>query len=242
MLLVIAMIIFCLIISLGYWLGNSSKNANGWAMDDLTNPDSAALQNRINSKLFDNSMVDMPGSGLDIDSSVDQNAMEARLAGLTKNVTTEKMPSAEQLEIFYQQNKHLYREPAKIWLWLDTYSTARYGGQVFDIARRALDTLSDYSAADGTGSLPGPGSDRFNRYEATLSTELEEKYGRGFTSQLLLLIDSGAALPCWAGPISSAIGAHLVCVEKINRGAYTPFEEIKSQLINDWRFSVATES
>ena len=233
------MIIFCLIISLGYWLGNSNKSTEGLAMDELTNPDSAELQSRINSKLFDNSVLDMPGSGADIDSSIDQNAMDARLAGLTKNVTTETMPNAEQLEIFYQQNKHQYREPSKLWLWIDTYSTARYGGQVFDRAGRALETMRGYSATDEAHSLSGLNSDRFSRYEAVLSTALEEKYGRGFAAQLLLLIDKSEVLPCWAGPLSSALGAHLVCVKKIDWGAYTPLEEIKSQLINDWRFSLA---
>ena len=203
-------------------------------MDQLTNPDTAELQSRINSKLFDNAMVDVPGIGADIDSSIDQDAMEARLAGLTKNVTTQKIPTAQQLESFYQQNRDSYREPAKLWLWVDTYSTARYGGQVFEQAQQALDTL--------ISNLVTREADSFDRYSAILSTELEEKYGRAFTAKLLSLISGSESLPCWSGPISSAIGAHLVCVKKIDWGAYTPLEEIKSQLINDWRFSVTTES
>jgi hypothetical protein len=231
LLLVIAMIIFCLIIGFGYWSKSTDKS---WAMDQLTHLDNAALQSRINSKLFDNSLIDVPGIGADIDSSIDQSAMDARLLGLTKNVTTQKIPSAQQLEGFYQQNRDNYRQPSKLWLWVDTFSTARYGGQVFAEAQRALD------AAIGKPSIREGAM--IDRYGAILSTELEEKYGRDFTAKLLLLIDRNNALPCWAGPISSAIGAHLVCVKKIDWGAYTPLEEIKSQLINDWRFSVATES
>lgn len=224
------MIIFCTLISVGYWLKSGDKSTDNWAMDQLTNPDNAELQNRINSKLFGNTMVDVPGIGADIDSSIDQDAMEARLAGLTKNVTTQKIPTAQQLERFYQQNRDSYREPAKLWLWVDTFSTARYGGQVFEKAQQALSNFSTREA------------DLFDRYGAILSTELEEKYGRAFTAKLLSLVSGSELLPCWAGPISSAIGAHLVCVKKIDWGAYTPLEEIKSQLINDWRFSVATES
>lgn len=232
------MIIFCLAVSLGYWLKNTDKSDKGWAMDELTNPNNAALQTQINSKLFDNSMVDVPGIGADIDSGIDQDAMEARLAGLTKNVTTQKVPSAQQLESFYQQNRDNYREPAKLWLWVDTFSTARYGGQVFEEAQQSLDSL----AGNPAGTASNREGDLFDRYGAILSTELEEKYGRAFTAKLLLMINSSNALPCWAGPISSAIGAHLVCVKRIDWGAYTPLEEIKSQLINDWRFSVATEN
>lgn len=238
LLLIIVMIIFCTLISLGYWLKSGDKLPDNWAMDQLTNPDNAELQTRINRKLFDNSMVDVPGIGADIDSSIDQDAMEARLAGLTKNVTTQKIPSAQQLEKFYQQNRDNYREPAKLWLWVDTFSTARYGGQVFEQAQQALGNLSTREADRETDRE----TNSFDRYGAILSTELEEKYGRAFTAKLLSLIRDSDLLPCWAGPISSAIGAHLVCVKEIDWGAYTPLEEIKSQLINDWRFSVAIGS
>ena len=234
LLLIIVMIIFCTLISLGYWLKKTDKAEKSWAMDQLTTPDNAALQSRINSQLFDNDMVDAPGIGADIDSTLDQSAMEAKPAGLTKNVTTQKMPTTQQLESFYRQHRDNYREPSQLWLWVDTYSTARFGGQVFEKAQQALD-----NSVKNTSITK---DDRFDRYGAILSTELEEKYGRAFTGKLLALINNSQSLPCWGGPISSAIGAHLVCVKEIDWGAYTPLEEIKSQLINDWRFSVATES
>ena len=234
LLLIILMLIFGALLGLGYWYKSTDSVEANWAMDELTNPDNAALQSRINSKLFTDDMVDVPGIGADIDSTMDQSAMEAKLAGLTKNVTTEKIPTAEELEGFYQLNRDNYREPSKLWLWVDTYSNARFGGQVFEKAKQALDTLVE--------NLSTREADSFDRYGAILSTELEEKYGRAFTEKLLSLIADRQSLPCWAGPISSAIGAHLVCVKKIEWGTYPAIEEIKSQLINDWRFSVASES
>ena len=237
LLLIILMLIFGALLGLGYWLKSADSVEANWAMDELTNPDNVALQSRINRKLFAEDMVDVPGIGADIDSTMDQSAMEAKLAGLTKNVTTEKIPTAEELEGFYQLNRDNYRQPSKLWLWVDTFSTARHGGQVFEKAQQALDTL----VGDLSTRTADREADSFDRYGAILSTELEEKYDRAFTAKLLSLIGGSEALPCWAGPISSAIGAHLVCVKKIDWGAYTPLEEIKSQLINDWRFSVATD-
>jgi alpha-beta hydrolase superfamily lysophospholipase len=157
--------------------------------------------------------------------------MDAKLAGLTKNVTTQTMPSDQQLENFYQQNKTHYREPSTLWVWVVGFSTAIHGGQAFERAQLALDTPIGET----------PKGDSFDRYDAILSTELAEKYGQAFSTKLLLLGANNDALPCWAGPISSAQGAQLVCVKKIDWGAYTPLEEIRSQLINDWRFSVATD-
>ena len=102
LLLIILMLIFGVLLGLGYWCKITDSVEANWAMDELTNPDNAALQSRINSKLFTDDMVDVPGIGADIDSTMDQSAMEAKLAGLTKNVTTERIPTAEELEGFYQ--------------------------------------------------------------------------------------------------------------------------------------------
>ncbi len=229
LLLIILMVIFCALISVAYWLKTTDKVEENWAMDQLTTPDNADLQSRINRLLLDTAIVDVLGIGADIDSTLDQSAMDAKLVGLTKNVTTQKTPTNHELEDFYQRSKDSYREPSKFWLKVVSFSLASYGGQVFEKAQLELDK----SAA--------PEGDLFDRYGAILSTELEEKYGWGFTAKLFLLIEKNDSLPCWAGPISSAYGAHLVCVEKINWGAYTPLQEIRSQLINDWRFAEARE-
>ena len=221
------MVIFCVIVSAAYWLSNSDHDKKDWAMDKLTTPNNAALQSRINRTLFDNSMVDIPGIGADVERTLDPSAMAAKLSGLTKNVTTQRSPSAEQLEEFYQQNKADYREASKLWLKIISFRTAIHGGQVFEKAQQALQADSR------------PSGDKSDHHKGIISLQLEAQYGRGFTEELLLLSEQSAKLPCWAGPISSASGVHLVCVERVVWGAYTPLEEIRSELINDWRFSIA---
>ena len=239
LLLTIFLVALYAAVGLNNWLKSSPEADSNLRMDQLTNADNEELQSRINSKLFGNDMVDVPGIGGDIDSTVDQSAMDVKLAGLTKNVTTQTMPSDQQLENFYQQNKTHYREPSTLWIWVVGFSTAIHGGQAFEKAQLALGSLDNppITKADET-----PKGDTFDRYDAILSTELAEKYGQAFSTKLLLLAANNDSLPCWAGPISSAQGAQLVCVKEIDWGAYTPLEEIRSQLINDWRFSVATES
>ena len=229
LLLIILMLVFCTFLSLAYWFYNPNKTDENWAVEQLSTPDRDQLQSRINSQLFtDNSLNSAVGDS-DLDSTVDTSAMDARLQGLTKNVTTQAMPSNLQLENFYRQNRENYREPSKLWLELVGFSTALHGAGAFERAELALRQSSP------------PSGDSIEQLDAILSTELEAKYGRAFTENLMLLLADNA-LPCWAGPISSARGAKLVCVKKIVWGAYTPLEEIRSQLINDWRFSVATES
>ena len=229
LLLILLMLVFCTFISLVYWFYNPHKSDNNWAVDQLGTPDRDDLQSRINSRLFADESLDSAVDDSDMESTVDSSAMDARLQGLTKNVTTQALPSDQQLENFYRQNRENYREPSTLWLQMVGFSTALHGAAAFEKAELALRESST------------PSGDSFDRYDAVLSTELEKKYSRAFTETLMLLLAENK-LPCWAGPISSARGAQLVCVKKIDWGAYIPLEEIKSQLINDWRFSVATEN
>jgi hypothetical protein len=225
-------------VGLNNWLKSSNKADSTLRMDELTKPDTAELQSRINSQLLDATRVNETEIGANTDNIGDTSAMDERLAGLTKNVTTQVIPSDQQLEDFYLQNRENYREPAKLGVWVVGFSTAIHGGQSFEKAQLALGALSEAVGKEETI----PKGDTFDRYGAILSTELAEKYGQGFSTELLLLAANNDSLPCWAGPISSAQGAQLVCVKRIAWGAYTPLEEIRSQLINDWRFSVASES
>lgn len=230
LLLTILLVVLYTAFGLNNWLKGSTETDSTLRMDELTNPDTTELQSRINSQLLDATRVNETEIGA-ADNSEDASAMDARLAGLTKNVTTQAIPSDQQLEDFYLQNKEKYREPSKLWVWVVGFSTAIHGGQAFEKAQLAL-----------TDKTETPKGDTFDRYGAILSTELAEKYDQGFSTKLLLLAANNDSLPCWAGPISSAQGAQLVCVKKIEWGAFTPLEEIRTQLINDWRFSVATEN
>lgn len=230
LLLTILLVVLYTAVGFNNWLKGSTEKDSILRMDELTNPDTTELQSRINSQLLDATRVNETEIGA-ADNSQEASAMDARLAGLTKNVTTQTIPSDQQLEDFYLQNKENYREPSKLWVWVVGFSTAIHGGQAFEKAQLAL-----------AGKTETPKGDTFDRYGAILSTELAEKYGQAFSTRLLLLAANNDSLPCWAGPISSTQGAQLVCVKKIDWGVYTPLEEIRSQLINDWRFSVAIES
>ena len=229
LLLIILMLIFCTFLSVAYWFNNPHKTNSSWAVDQLNTPNRNDLQNRINSQFFADDSLDTAGDGRDLNSTVDTSAMDARLEGLTKNVTTQAVPSNQQLEDFYRQNRENYREPSKLWLELVSFSTALHGAEAIDKAQQALAKSSP------------PVGDSVENLQAVLSTTLEEKYGGAFADTLLLKLAENT-LPCWIGPISSARGVQLVCVKKIVWGAYTPLEEIRTQLINDWRFSMAVES
>lgn len=219
-----------------YWLTRATPMTDpAFSLDALTNADSEALQELIDSQLFGESIVEVAGIGADIDSTTDSSAMQTKLAGLTKNVTTQQLPSSAELGVFYQLNKQRYRNPSKFWLEVISFATAKHGGRVFQMAAQSLNLEQP------------PVGDRSEQYAAISSVELERVYGQGFVDSLMTIEQSqaqlgDASLPCWYGPISSSMGAHLVCVDRIIWGDYPPLHEVENQLINDWRFSTSHEA
>lgn len=221
-----------------YWLTRATPDQDSsQGLDALTNVDSAVLQQRINSQLFGQAITEPAGIGAEIHSTTDTSAMQAKLAGLTKNVTTQQLPSADELAVFYKLNRERYRNPSKFWLEVISYTTAKHGGRVFEKAKQGLDT----------GQTPG--GDRRDHHAAISTIELENIYGQSFVDSLMEIEQTrvkskteGAALPCWHGPISSSQGAHLVCIQRVTWGDYPPLEEVENQLINDWRFSISQDA
>ena len=221
-----------------YWLTTATPDQDSsQGLDALTNVDSAVLQQRINNQLFGQAITEPPGIGAEIQSTTDRSAMQAKLARLTKNVTTQQVPSANELAVFYKLNRERYRNPSKFWLEVISYTTAKHGGRVFEKAKQGLDT----------GQTPG--GDRRDHHAAISTIELENIYGQSFVDSLMEIEQTrvkskteGAALPCWHGPISSSQGAHLVCIQRVTWGDYPPLEEVENQLINDWRFSISQDA
>ena len=220
-----------------YWLARTAPDvdaSNG--LDALTNIDSEALQQHINNKLFGEAITEPQGMGVEIDSTTDTLAMQAKLAGLTKNVTTQRLPTADELKTFYTLNQQRYRNPSTFWLEVISFATAKHGGQVFERAEQELKTGQP------------PVGDLRDQYTAISTIELETLYGQSFVDSLMEIeqpisaLSKTPPLACWHGPISSSLGAHLVCVDKMIWGDYPPLEEVENQLINDWRFSVSRET
>jgi hypothetical protein len=244
--LILLMSIVIALSTAAYWLTRATPDQDSsQGLDALTNVDSAVLQQRINNQLFGQAITEPPGIGAEIQSTTDRSAMQAKLARLTKNVTTQQVPSANELAVFYKLNRERYRNPSKFWLEVISYTIAKHGGRVFEQAKQGLDT----------GQTPG--GDRRNQHAAISTIELENLYGQSFVDSLMEIeqtrvkskienkIESkteGAALPCWYGPISSPQGAHLVCIQRVTWGDYPPLEEVENQLINGWRFSISQDA
>jgi hypothetical protein len=92
-------------------------------------------------------------------------------------------------------------------------------------ARQVLDEEMDLATKSETISLN--------------SVEIDERYGSDFSQKLIdLYIDQKDDPTCWQEPITSKVGAHLICFKQVELGAIPTIASIRSLLINDWRYAM----
>lgn len=202
-----------------------------WDASRKNLPDISVLEQRIETDLFGVEALSTEGMGADIYQVVDSEAMAAKLSGLTKHVTTLRVPTEAELETYYKKHGPRYRDPSRFSFQHVVYTTARHGGQADLVAKKAL--ALEVKKGDKTALAP--------RYFSVNSSKIDRLFGNSFADKLFEMV-KGDNLPCWAGPITSRHGAHLVCIENAILGTVPDLALVRSQVINDWRFSVVKDA
>ena len=214
-----------------WWFAESRPIDQNWDLGNKHLPDKDALQQRIDQTLYSKQSEQTLSMGTDREQIIDPQAMEAKLAGLTKTVTLSREPTTEELTIFYRRHQENYREASQFSFKQLIFPFAKYGGLA---TTRARETLKDMQAN------PDHLKARAEPPEAIYlsSLQLDTRYGQGYSDKMLGLISShqNTALPCWSGPITSKIGAHIICFKQVKLGAIPELKSIRSQVINDWRY------
>ena len=217
-----------------YWLllEADAPSDLDWDANRKNLPDISILEQRIETNLFGEEAEGTEGMSADIDEVVNHSAMEIKLEGLTKNITTTRQPTEKELITFYAEHRAQYRESSRFSFKQVIFTRAKHGGQARLKATQAL------QESESSGSEPqGDKSTLAERYFSATSTRIDGEFGNNFAQKLFELVKEGE-LPCWAGPIASGHGVHLVCIENASLGVIPKLEEVRSQVINDWRFSV----
>ena len=214
----------------GFWRHQMQTPDQYWDDEQIKMPDQKQLQLLIDRQIQERESQLDQQIGTDIDQILDQQAMEARLSGLTKNVTTTREPSQSELNVFFQQHREQYREASQFRFKQLIFSKKKYGGQAVSKAQESLirtKTDSEYAMQLKANAETS---------EFT-SLQLDETYGQGYSEKILEL--TAHSLPCWSQPITSIEGAHLLCIEKVKLGKIPTLESVRSQAINHWRHANA---
>jgi hypothetical protein len=216
---------FLALMAISYWWIKVHESSEiSWDDSQIKLPSSELLQQQIDQQLSEKSQI-TNAPGANSDRIVDPQAMQIKLTGLTKNITTERIPSVEELKEFFQQHKQQYREQSYFKLSQIIFSHAKYGGQAMKTARQVLDEEMDLATKSETISLN--------------SVEIDERYGSDFSQKLIdLYIDQKDDPTCWQEPITSKVGAHLICFKQVELGAIPSVASIRSLLVNDWRYAM----
>jgi hypothetical protein len=215
-----------ILIAGGYCWYQTQPSDQYWDSQRIKLPDTKQLQQRIDQQLQDRESQLDQQIGVDIDQILDQQAMEAKLSVLTKNVTTTREPSQHELSDFFQQHKEQYRQASQLRFKQLVFAKTKYGGQAVNQAENSLiRTKTDPEYAKYL-------KQSIETIELS-SLQLDEIYGQGYSDKLLKLAQQ--SLPCWSQPITSIVGAHLLCIEKVRIGTIPTLESVKSQVINHWR-------
>jgi hypothetical protein len=103
----------------------------------------------------------------------------------------------------------------------------RYGGQAVSMAQKILDTAAAHRK-------PPLALARLN------TLEIDRLYGAEFSKKIVAeVLEHPQNLPCWTKPITSKIGAHLLCFKQVSIGTIPELESLKPQLVNHWRYETA---
>ncbi|MGB1383141.1 MAG: hypothetical protein ACPH7H_06550 [Porticoccaceae bacterium] len=220
-LLVVSALSYC-------WVKYLQPEHNSWDETSIQLPDTEELQLYIDKKITQKSEISRQVNN-PLDEIIDDQAMQIKLSGLTKNITTERVPTDKELSQFYQQHQEQYRQISSFEFTQYLLTNIRYGGQAVSMAQKILNTA--------------PANRKSPQALVSLNTlEIDRLYGAEFSKKIMAeILEHPQNLPCWTKPITSKIGAHLLCFKQVNIGTIPELESIKPQLVNHWRYENARE-
>ena len=208
------------------WIKYIKPSEKTWDESFIQLPDSEKLQLYIDKKTHQESEITRQVNS-NIDNIIDDQAMQIKLSGLTKNITITREPSSKELSDFYQQHKEQYRQISTFQFTQYLFPNIQYGGQAVSQAKKVLSTLPF-------------NSDKVLEIISLNTLQIDRQYGEGFSQKLLaIVLQDSTNLPCWTKPITSKVGAHLICFKQVSIGAIPELASIKPQLINHWRYETA---
>lgn len=167
--------------------------------------------------------------GLDRDDVIVRRRLAQKLAFLGADTAEVPAPDDAELRAWFAQHRARYAVPDVYSLRLLYFSPERRGRAVLEDARAALHQLDGLDA--DTPVPPGVG-DPFmlpSVQAEVAASELQRDFGSAFVQAL-----RSAPVGRWHGPVTSALGVHLVQVVA-RHGAFAPaFEPVAAQVREDY--------
>jgi PPIC-type PPIASE domain len=135
-------------------------------------------------------------------------------------------PSDAELRRWFEDRRHHFRDPGRLWFRQLFFDPGVRRGQVSADARAALARLDgDSEAAASLGDTsPLP-----PQVEGMTELQVAHLFGKGFLDSL-----AGLEVGKWQGPLSSTQGVHLVRLARRQASRDPPFDEARAAVRADW--------
>ena len=157
--------------------------------------------------------------GLDVDDTVVRRRLAQKMEFLVEDTIRFAEPDEAALRTLYAAEGARYVTPARVSFTQGFFRTATRAEQgLAELVRDANAEVGDRTLLD---------SDYVRVDERTVASV----FGAEFAAQVLAL-EPGA----WQGPIASAYGFHLVRVGARESSAARPFEDVREQVLEEWRY------
>ena len=166
---------------------------------------------------------DAQALGLGADDTIIRRRLAQKMRFLIEDVEPPKLPNDEALKAWFETHKAEFAKPAHTNFTHVYFSPGREGP-----GERAKEVLSKLSANNDGKSFGDPFIMKRN-YTQVTNSDVARLFGPEFASQLSQ-VEAGD----WQGPLTSALGVHLVKVSARSESSTPSFEEARDAVSEKW--------
>jgi len=163
--------------------------------------------------------------GLDQDDPVIKRRVRQKFEVMSEEQTAGGAPTDAELAAYMQQNAARFTQPAKLsfeQIYFDGSAPVKELSRRVAAARVALAKGADPARLGQPTMLP--------RVAEAMPLDLvAREFGTALSEQLPKL-----PMGTWAGPVASALGAHLVRVTALQPAMMPPLDDVRQQVARDW--------
>lgn len=163
--------------------------------------------------------------GLDINDTIVRRRLIQKITFLTEDLAASTPIEPGTLENFYARNIERYETPEAFTFQHIYFSADRQSQAEAEDAR----VMASKAVADP--AIPGDPFMLQRQYVRRSQREVGDLFGKAFAAELAAL----AVQANWQGPIKSAYGWHAVRLEARQPARAQPFQQVKENVLLDWR-------
>jgi hypothetical protein len=165
--------------------------------------------------------------GLDQDDTIIRRRLAQKVTFLIEDTARLAEPKEQLLRAFYEAHLDKFRQNRQVSFVHAFFSNSKRPDAAAD-ARRAL------AASDGRDDTDiieqGDQLLVASQFERSSESDITAQFGAAF-ARAIAELQPGK----WAGPIESAYGQHLIRVSEMVTGGVRPFEEVRMEVLEQWR-------